>query len=97
MGMKRYSILQPEMNKCYVCGTTRNLMCHEVYFGTAKRQLSIKYGCCVALCGNHHNLSNDGVHFNRELDLQLKKEMQKKFIDVYPELDFIKIFGKSYL
>ena len=94
--MKRYSILH-DMSKCYVCGTPFNLHIHEVYFGTGKRQLSIKYGCCVGLCARHHNMSNEGVHLNRALDLELKRDMQKKFKEVYPALDFLKIFGKNYL
>ena len=44
-----------------------------------------------------YNLSNAGVHFNKKLDLELKQMTQKKFMEVYPEIDFIKIFGKSYL
>lgn len=95
--MKRFSILQNEMTKCYVCGTTNNLHIHEVFYGTANRQKSIKYGCCVSLCANHHNLSNEGVHFNKALDLEIKKKMQKRFNEVYPDLDFLKIFGKNYL
>lgn len=95
--MKRFSILQEQMNECYFCGTTRNLHIHEVFFGTANRQLSIKYGCCVSLCAIHHNLSNNSVHFNRDMDLNLKRVMQKRFIEVYPELDFLKIFGKNYI
>lgn len=94
--MKRYSILY-DMTRCYVCGTTHDLHTHEIYYGTAKRQLSIKYGCCVKLCARHHNMSNEGVHFNKALDLKLKKEMQEAFIKTYPQLDFIKIFGKCYL
>lgn len=42
-------------------------------------------------------MSNDGVHFNRELDFNLKKLCQKKFEEVYPELEFLKIFGRNYL
>lgn len=95
--MKRYSILQDEMNECYFCGTTKNLHIHEVFYGTANRQKSIRYGCCVSLCAIHHNLSNMSVHFNKDMDLNLKKTMQRKFIEVYPELDFLKIFGKNYL
>lgn len=95
--MKRYSILMNEMNHCYVCKTTLNLHIHEVFFGTANRKKSIQYGCCISLCAKHHNMSNEGVHFNRKLDLKIKEEMQKKFEEVYPDLDFIKIFGKSYL
>lgn len=97
MGVKRYSILQENMNECYFCGTKNNIHIHEVYFGSGRRAVSIKYGCCVALCGVHHNLSNMSVHFNRDMDLSLKRDMQKKFMEVYPELDFVKIFRKNYL
>lgn len=95
--MKRYSILQKEMNECWYCGARNNLHIHEVFFGTGKRALSIKYGCCVSLCATHHNLSNMSVHSNREMDLNLKKIMERKFKEIYPELNFIKVFGKSYL
>lgn len=95
--MKRFSILQNEMNECYFCGTTKNLHIHEVFFGTANRQKSIRYGCCVSLCAVHHNLSNNSVHFNKDMDLNLKKTMQKRFMQVYPDLDFLKIFGKNYI
>lgn len=94
--MKRYSILM-KMDHCYVCGTRQNLNIHEVYFGTSNRKNSIKYGCCVSLCAKHHNMSNDGVHFNKKLDTELKVKCQKKFIEVYPDLDFLKIFGRNYL
>lgn len=42
-------------------------------------------------------MSNAGVHFNTELDLKLKVHTQKLFNEAYPELDFLKIFGKNYL
>lgn len=95
--MKRFSILQDEMTECYFCGTTKNLHIHEIFYGTANRQKSIKYGCCVSLCVIHHNLSNNSVHFNKDMDLNLKRAMQKRFMQVYPELNFIKIFGKNYI
>ena len=94
--MQRFSILQNQ-KKCFVCGTTENIHIHEVYFGTANRNKSIKYGCCVYLCGKHHNLSSEGVHYNHELDQHLKQLMQKRFNEVYPNLDFLKIFGRNYL
>ena len=82
---------------CLVCSTTFNLHRHHIFFGSSKRSISEKYGCWCYLCGIHHNLSNAGVHFNKKLDIELKQMAQKKFIEVYPELDFIKVFGKSYL
>ena len=96
--MERFSILQDfKDKKCFVCGSRQNLHIHEVYYGSAHRQLSIKYGCCVCLCARHHNGSNEGVHFNRELDLKLKQEMQRAFIKTYPQIDFKGVFRKDYL
>lgn len=95
--MKRYSILVDDMHKCLICGTRSNIHIHEVIFGHGKRDLSIKYGLCVGLCSRHHNGSNESVHFNKILDTKLKRYAQKKFMEQYPDLDFIKIFGKNYL
>lgn len=68
------------------------------FFGK-NRNNSIKDGCCIYLCGYHHNQSNDGVHFNHELDIQLKKEMEKRWLEYYNKdiEDFIKKFGRNYL
>ena len=97
----RFSILQNkddfDNRICYICGSRKDGQVHEVYFGTANRQKSIKYGCCVCLCRYHHNGSNEGVHFDIDLDIQLKMQMQHKFKEVYPDLDFRKIFGRNYL
>lgn len=96
--MQRYSIIHDlSERKCLVCGSTYNTHIHEVFFGTANRKLSIKYGLCVCLCARHHNMSNEGVHYNKALDTKLKVFAQKKFNEVYPDLDFRKIFGKNYL
>ncbi len=83
--------------KCWVCETTQDIHKHHIFRGYAFRKVSEEYGCWVYLCGKHHNLSNEGVHFNKELDLCLKKLAQKRFEEEYPELSFIKIFGRNYL
>ena len=70
---KRFSIIVDNFNRCLVCGSYIGINKHEIYFGRKHRDLSIKYGLVVPLCGRHHNKSNDGVHFNRKLDLELKK------------------------
>lgn len=98
--MIRYSIIHDLNDKtCFVCGSMRDIHTHEVFYGTANRQLSIKYGLCVCLCAFHHNASNNGVHHNRVLDLKLKKHAQKIAMEHYSWAteDFIKIFGKNYL
>lgn len=68
------------------------------FFGK-NRNKSIEDGCCVYLCPRHHNLSNEGVHFNKELDLHLKKEMEKQWIKTYNKTidDFIKRYGRNYI
>lgn len=95
--MNRFSLLQKQ-KQCYVCGTKINIHTHEVYFGK-NRQKSIKDGCCIYLCGNHHNQSNQGVHFNHELDMKLKKEMEVAWLEYYNKTiqDFRERYGRSYL
>lgn len=90
------SIIQTE-KRCYVCSTTYELHEHHIFGGTANRKQSEKYGFKVCLCGRHHNLSNQGVHFNRELDLRLKIACQSKFEENHSREDFMKIIGKNYL
>lgn len=90
------TVLQSE-KECIVCGTTLNLHLHHVFFGS-RRKLSDKRGLTVYLCARHHNMSNEGVHHNRILDLKLKKFAQKYYEDNYgTREDFIKEFGKNYL
>lgn len=93
---KMKSVIQTE-KECYVCGTTCNLQDHHIFFGTSNRKQSEKYGMKVWLCQEHHT-GNTGVHFNRDLDLHLKKLAQKHFEAEYgARNEFRRIFGKSYL
>jgi hypothetical protein len=91
-----HSIINNE-RECLVCGSTYNLHKHHIFYGTANRKLSEQYGCWCYLCARHHNMSNEGVHFNKPLDTKLKEYTQKRFNEVYPDLDFMQIFGKNYL
>ena len=90
------SIMQTE-KRCYVCGTTYNLHDHHIFYGTANRKQSEKHGFKVFLCGRHHNLSNEGVHFNPDLDMRLKREYQAKFEETHSRDEFMKIIGNNYL
>jgi hypothetical protein len=91
------SVLQKE-KCCYVCGTTYDLHEHHIFFGTANRKKSEKYGLKVYLCANHHNFSSAGVHLNKELDKGLKRMAQAYFEScIGNRLDFIREFGKSWL
>ena len=90
------SIISNE-RQCFVCHTTQNLHKHHIIHGYAFRKVSEHYGLWVYLCGYHHNLSNEGVHFNKELDIKLKRLAQEKFQEKYPDKDFIKELGRNYL
>ncbi len=92
--MKRYSILN-NLDKCYFCGRPREAI-HEVYFGK-NRQTSIKNGFCVGLCHAHHNMSNDSVHFNHDMDLELKRLYQKEYEKTHTRQEFMAIVGRNYL
>lgn len=84
--------------ECLVCGDIRMLHKHHIFYGTANRKQSEKYGCWCYLCDYHHNKSGNGVHFNRSLDLNLKRHCQKKWEEIHGDREeFIRTFGKSYL
>lgn len=96
--MKRYSIITDDLNHCIVCGKTKEAL-HEVFFGTANRKKSIEHGLVIPLCNYHHNMSDAGIHFNRELDLTFKRIAEEKWL-IYNDKnksDFIAEFGKNWL
>lgn len=91
------SVLQTE-KECFVCKRTTNLHVHHVLYGTANRKKSEQYGYKIYLCPEHHNMSSNGIHFNRPLDLSIKAMAQKHFEKNHgSRTDFIKEFGKSWL
>lgn len=92
------SILQSrcETPECYITGSRINLHRHHIY-GGSRRQASEKWGCWVYLRADYHNMSKKGVHFDRRLDLSLKRECQVAFEALYGHEKFMRVFGKSYL
>lgn len=92
------SILQNK-KECYITKSTHNLHKHHIFGGTANRKLSEQDGLWLWLRSDWHNLSDYGVHFNKQLDLKLKKMAQKKWQEYYNKTkeDFIKEYGKNYL
>lgn len=83
---------------CWVCGSVRDLHKHHV-FGGANRNLSETYGCWLYLCAHHHNMSNQGIHFDPQLDALVKKTTQRRWMTFYGKNkdDFIRVFGRSYI
>ena len=95
---KRVPSLISSKQECYVCKKLWNLHMHHIFYGAGRRSLSDQYGCWVYLCAYHHNMSDEGVHFNKERDLRLKRECQEEWEKQYGSReDFIRVFGKSYL
>lgn len=89
------SIIQTE-KECFICRTTRNLHEHHIFYGTANRRMSERYGMKVWLCQEHHTGQN-GVHFDRQLDLLVKTVAQGVFEEKVGDREkFIEIFGRSY-
>ena len=82
--------------ECLVCGTTYNLHDHHIFFGP-NRKISEKTGMKVYLCAFHLNCSSNGVHNNREFDLELKKLAQRIFESDRSHEEFMQLFGKNYL
>ena len=89
-------MIGPE-DECYVCHTTLGLHKHHIFYGRGRRALSEKYGLYCYLCGRHHNLSDDGVHFNKELNLELKKIAQLDFESKYGHDKFMELFRTNVL
>ena len=93
---KEFSIMPPHP----IYSTTRygNLHRHEVFYG-ANRQKSIRDGLVVFLTPAMHNMSDNGVHFNRAFDIHLKQIGQKAWMEHYSKTveDFIREYGRNYL
>lgn len=86
--------------QCLICELhtpKTTLYKHYIFNGNGKEQLSEEYGCWCYLCARHYYMCNAGVYFNNELERKLKAHAQKRFTEVYPELDFVRIFGENYL
>lgn len=91
----RTSVFTDDLEHCYLCGKPRGHL-HEIIYGK-NRINSIKYNFVIPLCANHHT-GKDGIHFNKDLDLYYKRLCQIYFENnIGNRIEFIKIFGRSYL
>lgn len=94
--VKADSLLSTE-RKCLICENT-HVVKHHIY-GGGRRQISDREGAWVWLCPYHHNMSDEAVHFNHELDQRLKMETQLAWMTKHhaSREDFIRVFGKGYV
>lgn len=94
--MGKKSVIIEDMEHCYICNSPY-VQIHHVFFGVANRKISDKYGYIVPLCQEHHT-GSAGVHFNKDLDLHLKKLAQKHFEAEFGARNVFRgVFGKSFL
>ena len=91
------SIISNE-RKCYKCDSTYNLHQHHIFEGR-NRNNSEKDGCWIYLCYEHHNGSDEGIHFDKTFDLKTKKLAEKLWLKFYKKTkeDFITRYGRNYL
>lgn len=102
------SIIHQEGGTCYLCNMLK-LYCthsyteeHHIFYGTANRKKSEKYGLKVRLCKKHHRGditgNREAVHFNKENDLALKQIGQAAFEQRWGSRQkFREEFGRSCL
>jgi hypothetical protein len=71
---------------------------HEI-FGADNRHKSIEDGLVIFLRPEDHNMSERGIHANREFDLYAKRKAQLRWMEFYgkTEEQFRKRYGKSWL
>ncbi len=105
------SIITKYTKNCIICGRPTNHM-HHCIEGTANRQMSENFGLKIPLCPDHHNLGNNSVHLQTEMNVmshiigQLAYERrfcaEKRGLPFEPleeeaRQSFREKFGKSYL
>lgn len=88
------SIIQ-DKKECYICHTNKNLQIHHIFFGK-NRHVSEQPGFKVWLCLNHHT-GDEGIHFDKDVDLTLKRLCQKEYEKTHTREDFIRLINRNYL
>ena len=89
------SIMQTE-KECYITHSPLNLHKHHILFGPF-RSKSEHYGLWVYLRYDWHIQTPYAVHNDRELDLKLKREAQKRFECLYGHELWMQEFKRNYL
>ena len=93
---KHESIITDDWEYCFLCkvkGKERRADHeHHCICGMSNRKLSDKYHLVVPLCWECH----DNIHQKNEDRRYLEVLAQERFEQVYPEENFLKIFGRNY-
>jgi len=89
------SIMPTREGRCYVCNKETDTAIHEIFYGTANRKNSKKYGTWVYVCPSCHDNIHDNP--NRGTDIHLKRNAQWCFEQYNTRQEFIRIFGRTWL
>ena len=91
------SIVQDlSVERCFVCGSMRELELHHIMHGTANRRISTRLHLTCWLCRTHHT-GKYGVHNDPVLNHTLQAEAQTAFEKTHTHEEWMQIFGKNYL
>lgn len=85
---ERFSILQEDKNKCFLCSSSNVKIDKHEAFGGRNRQLSMQYGLIYYLCRECHSEAEIKI----EIKNYLKEYARKIFEKEYPKLNFKEIF-----
>lgn len=88
----RFSILQEDETKCFLCHKQLKLDKHEA-FGGSNRQKSMQWGLIYYLCRKCHSKAD----LEKKIKQYLHDYARRKFIHKYSEEKFLQEFGKNYL
>lgn len=89
------SILQ-DKKECFITHRTYGLHKHHIY-GGANRRISEEHGFYIWLVPELHNMSNKGIHFNKDFDLRIKRLCQREFEKTHSRDEFMRLIGRNYL
>ncbi len=87
-----------DLTKCFITGYTKAsgaaIHVHHIFGGSNKTN-SEKYHFLIPLRADWHDMASYGIHFNRELELKIKRMCQDYWLIHYgTKEEFIAIFGK---
>ena len=89
-----YSLFTTDLAHCYICGK-KATMIHAIYDDNQNNQeiKSIADGCTIPMCW----VCNLKLHMDPKKQNALRVEAQLIWEHAYPNKDFAKRYGRSYL
>ncbi len=89
----RFSILQENECKCFLCNRQLKKLDKHEAFGGSNRQKSIEWGLIYHLCRECHQKAD----VDKNTRIKLHSYAREKFIKKYSKEKFLKEFGKKYI